>query len=201
MISLRLKEIAEFIPPKSNILNIGTDHGLIEIYLTTNKNCKCIGTDISENSVLKARENIKKNNLDIKIIKTDGLNGLDLNDKIIVISGLGTKTILNILNKELDNDLIIQSNNNVMDLKQKLKKKKYYVYKEKSVFDNKWYTIIYFKKMKSFSLNRIIYRDNKKYLNYLINIKKKELKHIPNNKIITKIIKKIEIFKLRIKTF
>src|SRR5574344_1894742 len=146
MISLRLKEIAEFIPPKSNVLNIGTDHGLIEIYLTTNKNCKCIGTDISDNSVQKARENIRKNNLDIKIIKTDGLNGLDLNDKIIVISGLGTKTILSILNKDLNNDLIIQSNNSINNLKQKLKKKKYYVYKEKSIFDNRWYTILYLKK-------------------------------------------------------
>lgn len=200
MISLRLKEISDFIPSKSNILNIGTDHGLLEIYLTANKNCKCIGTDINENSILKARENVMKNNLDIKLIKTDGLTGLDLNDKIIVISGLGTKTILEILNKDLNNDLILQSNNNIKDLKKKLKKKKYFIYKEKSIFDNKWYTIIYFKKIKPFKLNKTIYKDNKQYLKYLIKIKNKELKHIPKDKFIVRTIKMLEIFKLRIKS-
>lgn len=198
MVSLRLREIASFVPDNSSIINIGTDHALLEIYLKTTRNIKCIGTDINEHSVNKAKENISKLNLDIDIICTNGLNNIKLNNEIIILSGLGTKTILEILNKKINNDLIIQSNNNHDFLKKSLKKRKYYIYKEKTIYDKRWYTIIYFKKKKNFIRGRSYIYANNDYLKYLLSIKEKELSKIPNREFIKKLKKKIALKKLRL---
>lgn len=56
MISLRLLKIASLIDDNSKIINVGTDHALLEIYLAQNKNVSSIGIDISESSI----KNLKK---------------------------------------------------------------------------------------------------------------------------------------------
>lgn len=198
MISLRLKEIADLVPNNSSIINVGTDHGLLEIYLTLNKSVSCIGTDINKCSVEKAIENVRKNNLEIPILEKDGLNDIILNNEIIIISGLGTKTILQILNKKINNDLIIQSNNSIEQLKRKIKRKHYYIYKEKKIYDKKWYTILYFKKKKLFTYHKTIKNTNIDYVKYLISLKEKELKKMPRSEFIKRIHKKIIIKKLRL---
>lgn len=198
MLSLRLKEISEFVPNNSHIINIGTDHALLEIYLTENKNVICIGTDINEYSIRQALNNVQKSNLDIKIIKSDGLDNIKLNSEIIIISGLGTRTILSILNKKINNDLIIQSNNNINELKKELKRKHYYVYKEKTIYDKRWYTIIYFKRKHFFRKTKSIIIKNDAYLKYLIHVKEKEFKKIPKTKFIKRLKKKLTINRLRL---
>ena len=79
MISLRLQEIANFIPNDSKIINVGTDHALLEIYLAQTKNIESIGIDISYPSVLKAKENVLKTNLQdkITILHKDRLKNID----------------------------------------------------------------------------------------------------------------------------
>ena len=60
MLSKRLQAICDFVTPNSKVVDIGADHGLVDIYLTKNKNCQCLATDISAKSLEKAKENIKK---------------------------------------------------------------------------------------------------------------------------------------------
>ena len=82
MISLRLLKIASLIDDNSKIINVGTDHALLEIYLAQNKNVSSIGIDISESSIKKSKKNVSDNNLNnmITIIKNDGLNNIKLKD-------------------------------------------------------------------------------------------------------------------------
>lgn len=181
MLSLRLKEIASLI--EKDFINVGTDHALLELYLAKEKNLNSIGIDINYNSIIKSINNIKGYEDKIKIIQNDGLNNINISDKLIVISGLGTKTILKIIKNIKKNDLLIQSNNNLYELRKKIIKKGYYIYNEKIVYDKKWYVIIYFKKGKKIYKKLDIYiglNKNKKYIDYLIMVNEKKLQSIPN---------------------
>lgn len=151
MLSIRLQKIADMIAEGSNVIDIGCDHGFLDIYLTSVKNCTCIASDISENVLKNTRINIKKYNLSSKIavVCSDGLSNIDVNGyDTIVISGMGTSTILDILDndKVFDKNLIIQSNNDLEMLRRVMVDRGFYIFDEKVVFDkNKYYVIIYFK--------------------------------------------------------
>lgn len=157
-LSNRLKEIASFIPDNVKIVDIGCDHALLDIYLYKNrKNIKIIASDINENALEQAKKNIKKYKLD-KSIETRLSNGLDNinSDEIdtIVISGMGSHSIVGILRmnqKKLINvdNIIIQSNNHIDFLRERILELNYYIDSEKLVKDNNIiYTIISFKKGK-----------------------------------------------------
>lgn len=157
-LSNRLKEIASFIPDNVKMVDIGCDHALLDIYLYKNrKNIKIIALDINENALEQAKKNIKKYKLD-KFIETRLSNGLDnINSNeidTIVISGMGSHTIVGILRmnqKKLINvdNIIIQSNNHIDFLRERILELNYYIDSEKLVKDNNIiYTIISFKKGK-----------------------------------------------------
>lgn len=157
-LSNRLKEIASFIPDNIKMVDIGCDHALLDIYLYRNrKNIKIIASDINENALEQAKKNIKKYKLD-KFIETRLSNGLDnINSNeidTIVISGMGSHTIVGILRmnqKKLINvdNIIIQSNNHIDFLRERILELNYYIDSEKLVKDNNIiYTIISFKKGK-----------------------------------------------------
>ena len=101
-LSKRLEAISSLVPNNSKIIDIGCDHGLLDIYLYQQKKCnKIIASDINKSALNNAKENIKKNNLETKIETRLG-NGLDTlkeSDGInaIVISGMGAHTVLGIL--------------------------------------------------------------------------------------------------------
>ena len=157
-LSIRLKEISTFIPDNISLVDIGCDHALLDIYLYKNrKNIKIIATDINENALEQAKKNIQKYKLD-KFIETRLSNGLDnINSNeidTIVISGMGSHTIVGILRmnqKKIINvdNIIIQSNNHIDFLRERIIELNYYIDSEKLVKDNNIiYTIISFKKGK-----------------------------------------------------
>ena len=141
-LSKRLKSIADLILDGSDVIDVGADHGLLSIYLNKYKNCSCLATDISHKSLERAKINSIKYNSSISFMVTDGLNGINLSNQVIVIAGMGTKTIKKILDIELDNDLIIMSHTNINELKEFLASKSYNIVLEKEVFDKRYYTII-----------------------------------------------------------
>lgn len=198
MLSLRLKTVASFVPENSEIINVGTDHALLEIFLAQSKNVNSIGIDISPVSVYRAKKNIAREGLEkkVRILQNDGLKEIIIDNKIITISGLGTQTILNILKDVSGNDLIIQSNNNLYELRKKICQKGYYIYDEKAIYDKRWYVIIYFKAGKEGYCDFDLYRGPKihemEYIEYLIRINTKLLQNIPMDNSL----KKLEIKKL-----
>lgn len=157
-LSLRLKEIANYVPDNIKMVDVGCDHALLDIYLYKNrKNIKIIASDVNENALEQAKKNIKKYKLDnaIETRISNGLNNIDKNEiDTIVISGMGAHTIVGILHMNLNklvnvNNIVIQSNNHIDFLRKKITELNYYIEAEKLVKDNNIiYTIIHFKKGK-----------------------------------------------------
>lgn len=177
-LSKRLKTIADLVDTKK-VIDVGCDHGYLDIYLTLYKDCTCIATDISSNAIKCCQDNISKYHLEEKIttIITDGINGIniDANDTL-VLSGMGTKTIIDILsNKKLSNTIIISSNNNLEELRRFMVRIGYYIDKEIYIFENNIHYIIikFIKGLKEYSdyeylLGPIVIKDNN-YKLYILN--------------------------------
>ena len=197
MRSLKLKAIAFFIGKKDKVIDIGCDHAYLGIYLKQNNLCKSvIASDINENALNNAKNNIKRSKLekDIKCILSDGLNDIEesLYDTV-VIAGMGTKTIKEILsNKEkLKNvkKIILSSNNEQYELRKFMQKRNYTLEDEKIIYEkNHYYVIskyIYGKQKlkKQELLFGLIKLEKKKYYNYLFNENKKILKKVPFTKL------------------
>lgn len=187
MLSLRLKKITEFLEPTDKVVDIGCDHGYLGIYATKEKLVKSIIlTDIKESALSMARKNVAKSNLDIPMLVSDGLDNIKACDiNTVVISGMGTSTILHILsNKEKlvnVNKLILQSNNNLDTLRAEVLKLGYQLVDEKTVKDNDiWYIICLFKRKKTIKYG-LIKKDKVGYFEYLIASKKEILEKLENS--------------------
>lgn len=141
-LSKRLQTICDLINENSKIIDVGSDHAFLDIYLNKYKNCECLAIDKSKFCTITAIQNAQKYEANITAITNDGLNNIKLNDEIIVISGMGTRNIIKILNFDITNDLILSSHTNIDDLKDFLKSKNYYIDKEVIIEDGKTYDII-----------------------------------------------------------
>ena len=217
-LSKRLEAISSLIPNNSKVIDIGCDHGLLDIYLYQKKiSNKIIASDINENALNNAKENIRKNKLE-EVIETRLGNGLDTlkeNDDIdtIIISGMGAHTVVGILKNNLNklkniNTIVVQSNTKIEFLRKEMTKLNYLIEDELLIEDNKKiYTIIKFiKGKKKYSKKELFFgpillkkntklfqTNNQKELEKLQIL----LKLLPKNKIIDryKIKKKISMYK------
>ena len=217
-LSNRLEAVSSLIPIKSSIIDIGCDHALLDIYLYQNKKVnKIIASDINQNALSIAKENIKKESLS-EVIETRLGNGLDVlkeEDKIdtIIISGMGAHTIIGILkNNRIKlkniNTIIIQSNTKLELLRKEITKLNYIISDELLIEDNKKiYTIIKYTKGKKRYTKKELYfgpilltkRDNifKKYYQNELTKLNLLLKLLPKNKVLEryKIKKEIGLYK------
>ena len=145
-ISKRLKSITLFINNNDSLVDVGCDHGLLSIYLVENKIVKkVIASDINKNALASAIANVKERELDIECVLSDGIKNVNLEGiNSLVISGMGTSTIIHILEdtSKLVNieKIITQSNNNHYELRKFLNEIGYYLDDEVYTFDKgKWY--------------------------------------------------------------
>ena len=147
----RLKRITDFIPSDSYILDVGCDHALLDIYLALNRNnVKLIASDINENPLKIAKENIKKYNLEdeITLEKADGVSKINDEVDTVVIAGMGTSTINDIINNDLKKlknvkKIILSSHTSSFELRENMNKKGFKIIDEAVVFDKgKYYEII-----------------------------------------------------------
>ena len=191
MNSERIKVLASFINKDDIVLDVGCDHGYLSIYLKQNNLCKCVyASDISENALKQAQTNFKKYHLNIKSFVSDGFNNININFNTAVIAGMGTSTILNILNnKKAPNKLIISSNNEHFKLRKNLNKLGYILIKEKIILEKNHYYIImlYLKGKQSLSKKELLFgiSNNKEYYNYLLNKNRELLNKVPLKKKLT----------------
>lgn len=144
MVSNRLKSISSLINNGEDIIDIGCDHGLLDIYLTLNKNCCCRCCDVNSGIVSRAFSNIKKYNLEDKIdvFVGNGFNNLNLGfNTVMVLAGMGTSTILKILDNNRTHDIICQTNTDLYELRKSICDMGYYIVSEDLVFDNNRYYV------------------------------------------------------------
>lgn len=157
-LSRRLEVVASYVRDNSKVIDIGCDHGFLSIFLAKKyDNIKIIASDINENALGNAIENINKMNLQDKIDVRLG-NGLDVISALeidtIVISGMGANTIVGILKYSRDKltyvkDIIVQSNTDLYFLRKNITSLGYYIEDETLVLDkNIIYTVIKFSKGK-----------------------------------------------------
>lgn len=140
---MRIEKIASLVDKDASLIDIGTDHAYLPIYLYKNGITKNVdGSDVSEEILKFGRKNLIKNNLDDKInlIVSDGFKNLKKNYDVAVISGMGTETIKHILKYEkLPKTLILSSHKNVHDLRVFMNNLGYKIDKEIVVCENKIY--------------------------------------------------------------
>ena len=102
---LRLLDIINIIDKGKRIIDIGTDHGLVPLYLAKNKiSDDILATDISEPSLNKLRSKLDKSTeAIIKTKVTDGFKGIEKKDRqVAIIAGMGANTIIDIIGGEMD---------------------------------------------------------------------------------------------------
>ncbi len=142
MISSRLKEIAKYSNGYNTLLDVGSDHGLLPIYAINSGFVKsAISSDINYKPLIKAQENFKKYNLDIKTIIYDGIPESD--SDCIVIAGMGAELIIEILEKTLCNaknlKRLILSPNCDYDMLRTYVSKMFKIVDEEVIYDKKHY--------------------------------------------------------------
>ena len=211
MISNRLRSLTKYIGGDDKLIDVGCDHALLDIYLIKNNILKKIlVSDVNEKALEQGIKNINKYGLN-KQIETSLSNGIEKINKNIntaVISGMGTKTIVNILshsNLKYLNKLIIQSNNDYDELRRTIVKKGFYIENEEIIQERgKYYiNILFLRGHKKYSKKEfkygIIFMDssNKSYYEYLLQEEKKILKKIPKSKILLRFKHQITINELK----
>ena len=104
-LSIRLKTIASMVSECDSIIDVGTDHGYVPIYLVQNGVVKnAIASDINRGPVEKARNNIAKSNVSNQIICRlgSGLSTVVVGEvQIAIIAGMGGNLIRDILEQDL----------------------------------------------------------------------------------------------------
>ena len=91
-LSSRLKTIVSFVSEGMCVADIGTDHGYIPIYLTSEgMTDKAYAMDVNRGPLERAGENIRKEGLDgrIECILSDGMEKLPIDADSVVIAGMG----------------------------------------------------------------------------------------------------------------
>lgn len=147
----RIEAICSFIDNNDLVVDVGCDQAEVSILLSK-RGIKSIASDISPKVIEKAKIKINKLNLtnfiDLRI--SNGLENIKDNEaNTLVLAGMGTYTILDILNNTnlSFNKIITISNNNHDMLRYEMNKLNYKVNEELIIHENKkYYNLILFTK-------------------------------------------------------
>ena len=195
MLNKRLEALASFIDEDSSCLDVGCDHGLLDIYLFKNrKNIRLVASDINKKPLEKAKDNFLKYHVnDIELRLGNGLDVIDSTIDTVIISGMGGLTICDILKKEkLANvkKIVLSPNKDFYEVRKKVMELGYSIEKEQIVKENNKYYLILScqKKDSNYQEDELRYgtismiKDEvyKDYLNYLIIKYTNRLDKIPN---------------------
>ena len=178
----RIETIYSFIDLDDRVVDVGCDQAKLGILLAK-RNQKSIASDISPKVIERASLDIRKLGLDnlIDLRVSNGLQNIKEKEAdTLVLSGMGTHTILEILNNtKLRFNKIITISNNYHDiLRDKMNELNYKVDKELIIKENnKYYNLILFTKgIKKYTkkdlllgLNQVDSELYKEYLNHLLN--------------------------------
>ena len=216
-LSKRLSVIASFVSNNAVIADIGCDHALLDIYLSK-KNIikKSFALDITKGALNQADKNIKLYNAkNIETRLSDGFEKIDIKDNVdtVIMSGLGDVKIITILKEaeeKLDkvNNIIIQSNVGVSNIRAYLTCNGYYIDNEKLVKENNIiYTVISFKKgykrytKKEIEFGPVLLKNKDELFNELImnmiNKNNYVINKLPKDKLFKKISLKVNNYNLK----
>ena len=141
----RIETIYSLIDKNDKVVDVGCDQAKLSIMLANN-NISSIASDISENVINKAKCSINNPLIDLRV--SDGLDNINEGEAdTLVLAGMGTYTILEILNKTSlrFKKIITISNNYHNTLRSKMNGLNYKVKEELIIKENnKYYNLIVF---------------------------------------------------------
>jgi len=143
----RLELIASLINKNEKVLDVGTDHGLVPFFLLSNKITNNIdASDIAEKPLEFAKKNLQKKGYlnDVNLILSDGLKEIDINKyDVIIIAGMGGKTISSIISqKNFNGRYIIHSTTSIDQLRKTIEKNRITIINEIIIKEGKIFNII-----------------------------------------------------------
>ena len=150
-LSNRLAALAAYVPKGSRVIDVGTDHAYIPIFLREQQIAiSCVATDINKGPLEKAALNINAHGIDhIRLFQTNGLVGLEEEEAdVIMISGMGGFLIVDILKNTLPlvkrmKKLILQPQQDIDKVRECLHEIGFKIEDETFVKDDdKYYTVI-----------------------------------------------------------
>lgn len=151
-LSDRLQAVASFVTPGLKVVDIGTDHGYVPIYLIKEKiSSYVIAMDINKGPILRAKAHIMEEGLteyiDIRI--SDGFEKIHIGEaKSAIIAGMGGELIIKILENEREivedlDELILSPHSEIASVREYLHKNNLKIEDEKMLIDEeKFYTIM-----------------------------------------------------------
>lgn len=150
-LSPRLKICADFVNAGSKIVDIGTDHAYLPIWLAkSGKIRSAIASDLREGPLKSAASNIEKYKVSdkVKVRLSNGFSNIDKNEfDIAILAGMGGNLIYDIISKSpwlKDKTLILQPMTSAFELREFLYKEKYFVNDERAIYDEgKVYTVMF----------------------------------------------------------
>lgn len=150
-LSHRLDTIASCVKAGSSVIDVGTDHAYIPIYLIKNNIVQsCIATDIHKGPLEKANRNVKRYKIEsIDLRLTNGLRGIEKGKAdTLIIAGMGGYLTRDILAQDLElvqtmNQLILQPQQDICQVRRFLHSIHFKIQNEIFIKDeDKYYTII-----------------------------------------------------------
>jgi tRNA (adenine22-N1)-methyltransferase len=146
----RLSMVSALIPVCDFAADIGADHGFLGASLLASGRCaRVLFTDISENSLCKAREYITKLKLADRAIfaRGDGFDAFDMPVDAAVIAGMGGMVIAGIVERGIekltDTALILQPNTAAATLRERLSAMDFSIDDEELTRSGgRWYTAL-----------------------------------------------------------
>lgn len=143
-LSKRLEAVASFLSPEEGVIDVGCNHAHLCLFLAFHQHpSRLIASDCNPKSLTNAMMDAKKYQVEeqIEFVVTDGLDGQSiLPTDVVVIAGLGTRTILQILKPEVlkqGNHFILQSNRDLEILRTYMMEQGFYLKAELPIMDRK----------------------------------------------------------------
>ena len=150
-LSTRLAAIASFVPRGSHVIDVGTDHAYIPIYLVEEGLAvSCLATDINKGPLEKAQKNLAAHGIcHVELMQTNGVEGIapDKGD-VLMISGMGGYLIVDILKRgqaliKNIKRMILQPQQDIVEVRKYLHTIGFEIVDETFVKDeDKYYTVI-----------------------------------------------------------
>lgn len=155
-LSKRLTAVANMVTPGNRVVDVGTDHGYVPIYLVETKRVpNALAMDINLGPLERANKHIIQHGLEsyIKTRRSDGVNALKKNEgETLIIAGMGGGLVIKILTQGKEvlstfKEFILQPQSEISQVRQYLQEHNFQVVEEKFLEeDGKYYTLIKAKK-------------------------------------------------------
>lgn len=151
-LSIRLNAIAEMVTKGNRLVDVGTDHGYLPIYLVERGQVpSAIAMDINKGPIKRAQEHITEHKLNeyIKTRLSDGVTALNSHEgDTLVIAGMGGPLVIKILTEGKEKivdfkELILQPQSELEQVRRFLLENEFFIIEEAMVQDDgKYYPMM-----------------------------------------------------------